>query len=167
MSNVKSGSPPLANTRKNLDTKDHKEQSKQGGYYDVYTQMDGNCYFPQIESLQAIHNYYPDATFILNMRNATSWVNSVRNQKGCHTYPKCVKECMKDYTDEQLINNYTKHIKRIHDFVTKYPSHTLVEIHLEDKNAGDIMENAFGINADKCWGMANVNNKYDKLSSTP
>merc|ERR1712151_1364485 len=50
--------------------------------YDVYAQLDGDCYFPQIEALDAIHEYYPNCTFILNVRNNVStWINSVRTFK--------------------------------------------------------------------------------------
>jgi len=50
------------------------------GDYDAYTQyeeMKDFCFFPQMTHLQNIHEQYPNATFILHMRNLDKWVNSV------------------------------------------------------------------------------------------
>ena len=142
--NVKANRPPLQNT----------------GGYDVYAQLDGDCYFPQIVALEEIHQAYPDATLILNLRDAESWVKSVDNfqpDQGAYIPKYGMPHPCTNHTNTDKVANYNKHTDRIHNFVAKYPSHKLVEFYLEDKNAGNIMEEAFGISAEDCWGKANVN----------
>ena len=61
--NIKSNRPALENT----------------GNYEVYAQLDGDAYYPQMVALDEINNAYPNATFILNLRNVTNWANSVKH----------------------------------------------------------------------------------------
>merc|ERR1712129_304797 len=102
--------------------------------------MDGDCYFPQIVALEEIHNAYQNATFILNLRNVSSWVRSVTNfnPKWRGILPKYRKFTLcfdeknsiteRNATNTQLAGFYEAHIHRIRDFVIKYPSHKLIEI---------------------------------------
>lgn len=52
-----------------------------------YTQLDRDgdggetCYFPQIEALDSIHAYHPNATFVLNIRSVELWYQSVSSWK--------------------------------------------------------------------------------------
>ena len=58
-------------------------------------------------------------------------------------------------TDEELTKFYLGHSERIRNFVRDHPSHALVEVDIEDGRAGEIMQNAFGINK-QCWGKQNA-----------
>ena len=58
-------------------------------------------------------------------------------------------------TDEELTQFYLGHSERIRNFVRDHPSHALVEVDIEDDRAGEIMQNAFGING-QCWGKQNA-----------
>eukprot|EP00587_Corethron_hystrix_P016082 CAMPEP_0113325106 /NCGR_PEP_ID=MMETSP0010_2-20120614/17513_1 /TAXON_ID=216773 ORGANISM="Corethron hystrix, Strain 308" /NCGR_SAMPLE_ID=MMETSP0010_2 /ASSEMBLY_ACC=CAM_ASM_000155 /LENGTH=88 /DNA_ID=CAMNT_0000184753 /DNA_START=648 /DNA_END=911 /DNA_ORIENTATION=- /assembly_acc=CAM_ASM_000155 len=62
-----------------------------------------------------------------------------------HGYPKGILA---------LQEFYVNHTKRIRDFVTKYPSHTLVEVNIEDQDAGRKLADSFGLD-DRCWTRYN------------
>jgi len=131
------------------------------GDYDVYTQLDGDCYFPQIKALEEIHEHYPNSTFILNLRNIDAWMNSMRTFNAAYSgiLPKYNKVTLceiseKKSTDEQYRDYYNAQTDRIRDFIKKYPSHTLVEVQIDSNDAGVIMENNFGIDK-SCWKHAN------------
>lgn len=59
--------------------------------------------------------------------------------------------------DEEMIAFYHRQAERIRQFVAENPSHTLVEVAIDKPEAGKIMEDAFGISAEACWGKRNVN----------
>lgn len=50
------------------------------GDYEVYSQFEDidACYLPQFTELDAIHDQYPNATFVMNIRNFDDWVSSLR-----------------------------------------------------------------------------------------
>jgi len=151
--NISSNKPPLQNT----------------GDYEVYAQLDGDTYYPQMVALDEIHENYPNATFILNQRNVTAWINSIKHftpGKGAYIEEYgAPKQSLKAKSEEELRVMYRQQNERIYEFMGKYPSHILVEVSIEDVNAGTIMENAFGI-SEKCWGHANENMalKYDQTT---
>lgn len=60
---------------------------------------------------------------------------------------------------------YNDHISYIRSFVQQYPSHRLVEIHLDygDDEVGRILEQEFGI-LRSCWGKKNVNPRHQTTS---
>lgn len=135
------------------------------GNYEVWAQMDienlGNCHFPQISNLEAIHREAPTATMILSLRNMTRWVRSVKNWVGggersmAARLTKC-KNGPKSKDADALIRWHIDHIDRIRSFVRRHPSHTLVEINIEDPKAGQIMESYFGpASPARNWGHEN------------
>jgi Sulfotransferase domain len=135
------------------------------GDYEVWAQMDfenlGNCHFPQITDLHALHQEAPHATMLLNLRNMTRWVRSVKHWVGggqrsmAARLTKC-KGGPKSKEAEDLIQWNNDHIQRIRDFVQKHPSHRLVEINIEDPRAGQIMELHFGAASPASnWGHEN------------
>eukprot|EP00559_Dactyliosolen_fragilissimus_P005593 CAMPEP_0184870406 /NCGR_PEP_ID=MMETSP0580-20130426/37311_1 /TAXON_ID=1118495 /ORGANISM="Dactyliosolen fragilissimus" /LENGTH=169 /DNA_ID=CAMNT_0027372449 /DNA_START=329 /DNA_END=838 /DNA_ORIENTATION=+ len=141
------------------------------GDYDVYTQLDviytqGVCYFPQIYALNEIEASHPNSTFILNMRNVTNWVQSVKNW---NTLAKRLDKCgllepqldskgLNIPMDEKLETFYWDHIQRVRDFFQNHTHSRLVELTIDSPNAGKVMENNFGI-PERCWGVANKNNR--------
>mmetsp|Transcript_19131 Transcript_19131/g.31717 ORF Transcript_19131/g.31717 Transcript_19131/m.31717 type:complete len:279 (+) Transcript_19131:157-993(+) len=154
-SNIEQGLAPFAHTKG----------------YDVFTQLDTEgdvqkgqvCYFPQIEALEEIHEAHPNATLLLNTRNLDNWAKSVRAFRGMGArLTRCnITGFLPGVgsTNEQLKDLYVQQIRRVQTFVQKYPSHRLVQVAIDEPNAGEIMEASFGINR-SCWG--NVNAKLKK-----
>ena len=50
------------------------------------------------------------------------------------------------------------HSNYIREFVRRHPSHTLIEIDITHKDAGQLLADAFGLN-ETCWEHRNQNNK--------
>ena len=150
-----------------------KPALKTCGDYEVWAQMDfenlGNCHFPQITNLQALHQEAPNATMVLSLRNMTRWVRSVRHWMGggqismAARLAKC-KGGPDSKAAEDLIKWHHDHITRIREFVQKHPSHRLVEINIEDPMAGDIMESYFG-SASPARNWGHVNDSLQKNAS--
>jgi len=55
------------------------------GDYQVWTQIDdpnadpAKCFFPQVDSVDALHKHYPDAVYLLPQRDTEDWIRSVEN----------------------------------------------------------------------------------------
>mmetsp|Transcript_31677 Transcript_31677/g.38804 ORF Transcript_31677/g.38804 Transcript_31677/m.38804 type:complete len:293 (-) Transcript_31677:46-924(-) len=131
---------------------------KSCGDREAYTQLDDtthtHCYWPQIDALDEIHDEYPDATFILNLRPVEHWIKSLRKWR---SYSGRLKTCgmVEDSTDELLTELFCNQVTRARDFVAKHPSHALIEFDIEDPSTGELLSNVFGID-EKCWGVSNV-----------
>lgn len=126
------------------------------GDYAMYGQLDypmpqnKKCQLPQITLLQDFHTEHPDATFILNLRNASHWTSSVHRWRGMHRrLPQCALG-PGDSSHISLRQWYYLHVQRIRQFVTLHPTHALVEIDVEHEDTGKRMEAIFGIN-ETCW----------------
>ena len=142
-----------------------KPALKTCGDYEVWAQMDfenlGNCHFPQITNLHALHQEAPNATMVLSLRNMTRWVRSVKNWVGggqrsmAARLSKC-KGGPRSKETEDLITWHHHHITRIRKFVLQHPSHRLVVINIEDPRAGHTMESHFGSASPASnWGHEN------------
>jgi hypothetical protein len=141
------------------------------GKADVYIQIDVElnvdrglpCYFPQIEALQQIHRAHPNSTFILNTRDVHDWVQSLRSWAGmANRLVKCNITGLpagSGTTDSELRMLYFSHLGRVRRFVKRFPSHRLIEVPIDVPEAGPIMEAAFGIDSERCWGHHNSNTK--------
>lgn len=159
--------------RKNIETgKDPLEGC--GGQYAVWAEMNMSVknpseempepyiYLPQVLHLNKFHEAYPDATLILNLRDVDGWIRSVDNW-GEKILRKLLIDTElpnlpagKGALDEDLKNFYLLHAESVRNFVIENPTHTLVEVDIESPDAGNIMENAFGISS-TCWGQTNAN----------
>lgn len=144
--NVLAGVDPLLNT----------------GNWDLYAQVDvtyladgRTCFYPQMEALDEIHKYHPNSTFILNTRNASHWLGSVKRWHGMQgRLIRCNLPDLPAGTgkkDEDMLLFHEKQNERVRDFCKRYPSHTLVEIDVESNTTGKVLEEAFGISS-RCWG---------------
>ena len=128
------------------------------------------CSYPQITHLDAIHDAYPNATFILNTRPAGHWVRSIskwsangndKQKEGVGYLRQVLTKCDLPglpagigSRDEELASFYKTHSRRIQNFVHKHPSHALIEIDIEADETAVIMEEAFGISSE-CWNQHN------------
>ncbi|KAL7543581.1 hypothetical protein ACHAXR_013031 [Thalassiosira sp. AJA248-18] len=131
------------------------------GKADMYAQIDNAKYFPQIELLEEFVHGHPNATFFLTFRSMEKWYRSLsqwfkldvrlKNYNITGSPSKETKSNPKEFSDW-----YCKHVERVRDIVAQNPSHTLVEIDIEDPGMGQRMEDIFGIKK-SCWGQTNVN----------
>ena len=142
--------------------KNSKPPLRSCGDFEVYAQMDienwNQCHFPQITNLDQLHEEAPNATFVLTKRNMTHWVTSVQNWGGggrtmAQRLAKC-KAGPKSSSSTDLVEWHEAHMERIRAFVTEHPTHTLVEIDIEDPKTGSKMAHLFGSNP-KNWGHEN------------
>ena len=133
----------------------------------LYAELDaqennGGITLPQWSFLNEIHMSMPNATWILNLRNPQEWLQSIDrwkdlrqrlvNFQGGDDFPR-----KRGLHDHEMIDFYNIQAQRIRNFVQQHPSHTLVEVPIDQPNAGQIMETAFGITSE-CWEARNVYN---------
>lgn len=147
--------------------------------YTVYAEFDmfgpevDSCFYPQHSHLHLLHRAYPTATWILNTRNATDWAHSVQQWRGTGDDPH--GELWENLiacdlppalppgvggTTAELVRFFESHTARVQAFVSEYSNGTtpphLVQVAIDQPNAGVILERAFGISR-SCWGQANRN----------
>ncbi|KAL7504607.1 hypothetical protein ACHAXN_002493 [Cyclotella atomus] len=133
---------------------------------EVYSQIDdGRNSFPQIDYLEHILDTYPNATLLLAFRNMDSWYHSLSKwtRNNTNLAQDLVKADIKGLPTG-MGNNvhdfstwFCNHVNRVRDAVSKSPSHTLVEIDLDDEvKTRQFMSNVFDVDA-SCWGRANAN----------
>ena len=138
-----------------------------GANQDVYAQIDDGVYFPQTEILEQIVNDHSNATFFLTFRNMERWYKSLQNwpvrkngRGGFNMVERIQRSTITggpSKTDPETFDEwYCKHVQRVRDLIAKNPSHTLVEIDIEDLNTAQRMEDIFGIRQ-SCWGHKNAN----------
>jgi hypothetical protein len=117
-------------------------------------------FLPQHFQLDLLHDFAPNASFLLNLRPAQDWVNSVTNWFGLGG--RFLKLFRVDYRKvnrrlalEEIYNNHTEFVR---NFVRQHPSHRLVEVDISRPNAGNVLATAFGLRQ-SCWGQHNRNKK--------
>ena len=140
----------------------------QCGEADMYAQIDNAVYFPQIELLEEIVEGHPNATFFLTFRSMEKWYHSITHwpprKNGPHMNQRFRKlnitglPAGEGRNIEELSDWYCNHVQRVRDIVARNPSHTLVEVDIEDPTIGQRMSDMFGIRK-SCWGHSNVNAK--------
>jgi hypothetical protein len=139
------------------------------GNYTAWAQMDSEeaCYFPQLSALDLIHKEAPQATFVFMLRDIDKWVHSVENfKKGA--MKRRLKRCQFPYWtgNEHLKEWFCEVVNHARRFVAEHPTHSYVEIDLDDPSSSQFASTAFGI-SESCWGMHNVNAKiHGNISST-
>ena len=113
-----------------------------------------NCFYPSINGLDNIATHYSNATIVLAVRNATSWLVSAKKQSGGRLFKKWQRFCPdfpnKEATDQDWIDFYNWHTDNLRAFTKKHPSLTYIEFSLEDKNVGEFLHGQTGVSAD-CW----------------
>jgi hypothetical protein len=152
--------------RRNL-TKNKKPAFSTMDQFDLYAELDaqelqGGMTLPQWEFLAEIHDQFPNATWILNLRDPSKWLDSVNRWKDLRQrfidnpfLPDLPRG--EGAEDNDMLDFYDAQAQRVRDFVATHPSHTLVEVQIDSPDAGHVMENAFGIPS-ACWGNRNMNN---------
>ena len=117
------------------------------------------CFFPQIDALQQLHQYYPNATFLLNLRQPKHWLQSVKRWNNMRSrLVKCNISSLPTGVgskDIDMINWYTEHVQMISKFVQQHRSHRLVEVDIESATAGKFLNREFPFVPASCWTHAN------------
>ena len=119
------------------------------GHYDIFAQIDGpwtgtdaECNLPQVSHLYNLHTAYPNATFVLPLMPAEKWVDIItdwypegrlRNQFSKCNLPLCPEPCVEN--NAKFAAFYHRHTAAVRKFVTKHPSHKLIEINVEGETA--------------------------------
>jgi hypothetical protein len=142
--------------------------------FHLYAELDANSgngvILPQYKYLQQIYEAHPSATWILNIRDPVKWLSSVDRWRGLRQRfiwsnhkpdlpsqgRRKSRQKPTGEKDEDMIQFYHKQAKRVRDFVRDHPSLHLVEVRIDEPDAGQIMEEAFGISR-HCWGNKNIN----------
>ena len=126
---------------------------------------DDTCFFPQIDALDALDAEFPKATLVLNRRaSPEAWLQSVDDWNDLR---ERLRDCdvgglpagagaVGPEGDAELLAFVEGHEANVRAFVAAHPSHTLVEVTIEDPDAGRALEAAFGIPAE-CWRRENAN----------
>ncbi|CAB9508696.1 expressed unknown protein [Seminavis robusta] len=126
--------------------------------------QDSICYYPMVHlhSLERFYRSYPEGTIIHIVRNATSWISSVRRfhrldkrwVKGYNCrgggFPEDVKT-----SDEEWGEFYDGVTEIVRSFAKSHPSLTYMEIPLSEQ-AEPMLYDAFRFPRN-CWGKSNVN----------
>lgn len=130
-------------------------------------------FLPQHFWLDQLHDDYPSATFILPLRPPHEWAASAMNWFHMRHY------VAREYWyhnrslerpqglpafGEFLERIYVEHTSMVEDFCRRHPSHRLVVVNIKDEHAGQVLAEAFGLEAD-CWGHFNQAIHHDKLGN--
>ena len=120
---------------------------------------------PDIHSLARNDPQFPDATFVLNRRrDVDSWIRSV---DGWYDLRARLRDCdvpglprgagaEGPEGDDALRAFVEEHFRRVRAFASAKPRHALVEVVIDDEDAGSALKDAFGFEK-ACWGRANAN----------
>jgi hypothetical protein len=135
--------------------------------FHLYSELDGQEYnggisVPQWHFIQAVHDNFPNATWILNLRDPHDWLKSINRWQDLRQ--RFIDNPFKPDLpigvggdDNDMIKFYNAQAQKIRDFAAEHPSHNLVEVQIDSPEAGEVMEDAFGISADACWKKRNGN----------
>jgi hypothetical protein len=144
------------------------------GDYDAFIQMDNggldSCHFPQLRSLDLIHNEAPSATFLYMFRSMDLWIIPYQNLEAARCYKLWVGvrgrklPFLNGTQPERLRDFFCESVMYARNFVAKHPSHKLIEIDLDDPNTGKMLSHLFDID-ESCWGENNVNTKIHPSNS--
>lgn len=141
---------------------------------------------PQHHYLEELHQQFPNATFILNLRPTQEWVNSVmrwgttlRQEIPNEFLAQDHKRGFSTFHDHATLQRYgvthippqtvsdlnstlayimDYHSNYVRDFVRRHPSHTLIEVDITRYDTGQRLADAFGLN-ETCWEHRNQNKK--------
>lgn len=134
------------------------------GDYEVYAQMDAelgsSIYLPQHFDLELLHDFSPNATFLLNLRPANEWMNSVTHWYGLggRFLTRFKVDTSKVNRNKVLEEIFDNHTATVREFIQNHPSHHLVEVDISSPSAGETLSRAFGMPS-SCWGLHNKNKK--------
>ena len=144
------------------------------GNFNVYSQMDrmknegsspdNACIFPQIKYLDRLYEDAPHATWLMPLRNVSTWLDSVnkwntmrRRYRMCNFRPFLhFKGHGDEKKDHKMMALYCNHVQQIRQFIVEHPTLSLIEFRIEDPNVGSFLAQYLPVNASH-WGHHNEN----------
>jgi hypothetical protein len=119
-------------------------------------------FLPQHFSLEQLHADYPNATYILPLRDARDWANSAfswfqmrgRTINEYMYFNQSLPRPGKANAKEFLARIYDEHSNMVRNFVRQHPSHAFIEFNITDPDAGRKLAETFGLE-ERCWGHHN------------
>lgn len=123
------------------------------------------CYYPLIEALDEMYEFYPNATFLFVTRDENNWLNSIQSYHDgfiVDVWKRCTIPGFPglNATMEDFRKFYRWHKMLIQQFALDHPSITYIELPLEGEDTGKLLEDRIGVRQG-CWGHYNK-----QLSST-
>jgi hypothetical protein len=146
------------------------------GDYDVYTDtgyvdidkktLQPHCFYPSVDALEAIAEHYPNATFVMAVRQTESWYKSIANWAGgslLKRWRRCNATGFPGWTlkPRRIKRFYDRHNANIRRFLNEHPSINYIEVSLESEETGKILEREIGIPAE-CWDKCAPNSQLCK-----
>jgi hypothetical protein len=164
------------------------------GDFDVYAEINGprgimdngtpvqrnmpRLFLPQHHYLDKIHEQYPNATFILNVRPVNDWALSVirwnrlleiefineffeqqYHERNVSQLPLDMKRPTSRADKDRFLHFiFEFHNNHVREFVRSHPSHAFLEVDITHNGTGQLLADTFGLDA-SCWGHHNQN-KY-------
>jgi Sulfotransferase domain len=136
------------------------------GYANYFPKTGSSCYYPSVDALNQIYEHYPNSTFVMVVRNTTKWYESMANwAEGSllSRWRPCNATGFPGWKSaaNDIMRFYDWHTDNIRQFVKAHPSLKYIEIDLEDKQSGQLLERDIGIPA-KCWAKCTPYSKFCK-----
>jgi hypothetical protein len=119
-----------------------------------YASDDGRCYYPSINSLDALYAAYPNMTLMLGTRNATNWYQSLQRWNGGSLLDRWKLHCRfmpKNDSLAEFVEFYHWHTRHVRQFAQQHPSISYVEFSIDSPSVGEYLEKKTGISSN-CWG---------------
>ncbi|KAL7485783.1 hypothetical protein ACHAW6_011387 [Cyclotella cf. meneghiniana] len=129
-------------------------------YSDVGTPSP-TCFYPTLHDggLEYLYRYYPDATWVLFVRDGGDWYESMMRwyngtllrqwENACGFSPSGIAGEEEEEKEKQdWVDFYQRHTEKIRRFVLNHPTLTYIEVELE--GAKNVIGEYTGID-DKCW----------------
>jgi len=131
--------------------------SDMGGVYHVQNDTGQNtwdCFFPSVNGLDNIARYYPIASILHVVRDASAWYDSLSLWNNGRLMQQLAAECkgFPNTTEkDEWLRFYEEHKEKIRRFAKENPSITFIEASLEDSTTPQLLEDSVGISG-TCWG---------------
>ena len=134
----------------------------------VHAQIDGESptetyFLPQHHQINEIHESAPNAFWILPLRSAKSWKNSVQKWLDMADRLRAVHQRHYPNMDFDLESFYDQHTALIRDFCQKHRPNLCVEVTIDDPEAGKILSQRFRNGVPRCWGQHNAGPFFQTL----
>jgi len=109
---------------------------------------------------QIINEFYEQNSTKFLFENLTDVLSTTNNITSDHI-GKSRQKSLHARSKKTLEIIYNYHIEYIRDWVTRHPSHSLVEVDITHEDAGKTLADSFGLK-DDCWGHFNKKKKRRK-----
>lgn len=143
------------------------------------TRFQDECFFPQLELLETLHDEAPNATFIMNFRPIQDWIKSMKTWSGMvGRFSLCNFPNMRlgipanrRKPEAALTQFLCSHVLHARHFVEEFPSHALIELDLYDQETvafvlTSLFPNRNTTDEKSCWGHRNARASKPETNNT-